>query len=44
MREARVILCNEQGDSYGDICPQCIAMGFNWIGNQLQRLNDRVVQ
>ncbi|HAG84699.1 MAG TPA: hypothetical protein DCL61_26995 [Cyanobacteria bacterium UBA12227] len=42
MREARVIVCNERGDSYGDICPQCIAMGFNWIGNQLQHLSQQV--
>jgi predicted amidophosphoribosyltransferase len=44
MREARVIVCNEQGDSYGDICPHCIAMGFNWIGNQLQHLSHRLSQ
>lgn len=36
MREARVIVCNERGDRYGDICPQCIGMGFNWIETQLQ--------
>jgi len=42
MSEARVIVCNEQGDSYGDICPECIAMGFDWIGNQLQQLSRRL--
>ncbi len=42
MKEARVIVCNEQGDSYGDICPECIAMGINWIGSQLQDLTPQV--
>jgi uncharacterized protein CbrC (UPF0167 family) len=38
MTEARVIVCNEQGDSYGDICPYCIAMGCNWLERKLQQL------
>ena len=42
MREARVIVCNEQGDSYGDICPQCVAMGFKWIGSKLQQVTPRI--
>ena len=42
MKQARVIVCDEKGDSYGDICPQCIAMGFNWIGRQIQELSPRV--
>lgn len=42
LKEARLIVCNEQGDSYGDICPQCIAMGSNWIGRQLQQLTPQV--
>lgn len=42
MREARVIVCNERGDSYGDICPQCMALGFDWIGSQLEQLNQRL--
>lgn len=42
MREARVIVCNEQGYSYGDICPQCIRMGSNWLGSQLQQLSRRL--
>jgi predicted amidophosphoribosyltransferase len=39
MKEARVIVCNEQGYSYGDICPECIRRGSNWLGSQLQQLN-----
>lgn len=42
MQEARLIICNDQGDSYGEICPQCAAMGAYWIGTQLKALNDRV--
>jgi hypothetical protein len=42
MREARVIVCSEQGDSYGDICPQCVAMGFNWVGRQLKQLTAQI--
>lgn len=42
MKQARVIVCDEKGDSYGDICPQCIAMGFDWIGRQIQNLSPRV--
>jgi hypothetical protein len=42
MREARVIVCNDRGDSYGDVCPECIAMGYNWIGSKLQQLSYRL--
>jgi len=27
----RVIVCDDQGDSYGEVCSQCLSMGFNWI-------------
>lgn len=37
MREARLIICNDQGDSYGDACPDCIARGATWIGSHLQQ-------
>jgi uncharacterized protein CbrC (UPF0167 family) len=41
MKEARVIVCNEEGDSYGDICPHCIVMGSNWIGSKLQQIGSQ---
>ena len=41
MQKARLIICNDQGDSYGDICPQCAAMGAYWIGQQLKALDGR---
>ena len=39
MSEARIIVCDDQGDSYGEVCPQCLSMGFNWIKNQFQQLS-----
>lgn len=29
INEARLVVCNDQGDGYGDICHQCIAKGGN---------------
>ncbi len=43
MKEARVIVCNEQGDSVGELCPKCIRMGFHWLGSQLQQLIPQTV-
>ncbi|RAM51606.1 hypothetical protein BLD44_017525 [Mastigocladus laminosus UU774] len=34
---ARLIVCSDKGDSYGDVCPECIARGATWIGSQLQQ-------
>ena len=39
--KARVIVCNDEGDGYGDICPKCIAMGSVWINSQLQSLHHK---
>jgi hypothetical protein len=36
MNEARLIVCNDRGDRYGDICPNCITRGGKWIGSQLE--------
>jgi hypothetical protein len=36
MVEARLIVCSNKGDSYGDVCPKCIGRGINWIDSQLQ--------
>lgn len=36
MSEARLIVCNDRGDSYGDVCPGCMTKGGNWINTQLQ--------
>lgn len=39
LREARVIACNEQGEGYGEVCPDCIAKGYTWIKNRFQQLS-----
>jgi predicted amidophosphoribosyltransferase len=35
MSEARLIVCNDRGEPYGDVCPHCITRGGQWIGSQL---------
>ncbi|MGF1939516.1 MAG: hypothetical protein RM347_035230 [Nostoc sp. ChiQUE02] len=41
--EARLIICNDQGEGYGDICHQCIAKGGNWIQYQLQNFSNKLL-
>ncbi|MGV0105280.1 hypothetical protein [Nostoc sp. DSM 114167] len=41
--EARLIVCNDQGESYGDICHQCIAQGGNWVKCQLQKFSQKLL-
>jgi hypothetical protein len=36
MKDARLILCSDAGDRYGDVCPDCMAKGADWIGSQYQ--------
>lgn len=38
MGEARLIVCSNQGDSYGDVFPECMAKGANWISSQLRQV------
>jgi hypothetical protein len=38
-REARLIVCSEKGDGYGDVCPECIGRGAHWIKSQLQEFS-----
>ncbi|ARV59561.1 hypothetical protein BZZ01_13800 [Nostocales cyanobacterium HT-58-2] len=38
-REARLIICSDQGDGFGDICPECIAKGASWIKSHLQQFS-----
>jgi hypothetical protein len=35
LSEARLIVCDDRGDRYGDICPECTTRGGNWINSQL---------
>ncbi|MBG1242629.1 hypothetical protein F8R90_15975 [Nostoc sp. NZL] len=41
--EARLIICNDQGEGYGDICYQCIAKGGNWIQLQLHNFSHKIL-
>jgi hypothetical protein len=43
MGAARLVVCSNQGDSYGDICPECIRRGGSWIGNQLRQIQGAVI-
>jgi hypothetical protein len=38
MSKARLIVCNDRGESYGELCPQCVAKGYNLLGTKLQQL------
>jgi acetylglutamate synthase len=37
--EAKVIVCNNQGISSGEVCSECLAHGFNWISDRFEHLN-----
>lgn len=41
--EARLIVCNDQGKGYGDICHQCIAKGGDWVQFQLQKFSHQLL-
>ncbi|MEP0911262.1 hypothetical protein NDI45_10070 [Leptolyngbya sp. GB1-A1] len=38
MKEGRVILCDDQGDRYGEVCPDCISQGIHWLNHEFERL------
>ncbi len=40
--EARVIVCNDRGSSYGDICADCLNRGSDWIWHRLLSDRDRI--
>lgn len=44
MKEGRVILCSDQGDKYGEVCPQCISQGIHWLNHQFERLMQQVTR
>ncbi|MBW4541214.1 MAG: hypothetical protein KME43_19060 [Myxacorys chilensis ATA2-1-KO14] len=39
MTEAKIIICNEQGTYYGEVCPKCLEKGFDWLSDRFERLN-----
>lgn len=36
---ARVIVCNNRGKTYGEVCPHCLKEGFNWLSDRFERIN-----
>ena len=39
MTEARVIIRNDQGSYYGEVCPECLKQGFNWLSDRFEQIN-----
>jgi predicted amidophosphoribosyltransferase len=39
VKEARVIVCDEQGTSCGEVCCECIHKGFGWLNDRFSQLN-----
>lgn len=39
IKEAKVIVCSDRGEGYGEACPDCIAKGFTWMENRFQQLS-----
>jgi hypothetical protein len=38
-KDAQVLVCDEQGESQGEICSPCLGKGFGWIQQQFNLLN-----
>jgi hypothetical protein len=44
--EAEIIVCNDQGEERGKVCPKCLKKGFLWLSDrfdQLDKPKNRVV-
>lgn len=39
MAEAKILVCNDQGKHYGEVCPKCLEKGFDWISDRFEQLN-----
>lgn len=39
IEEAQIILCSDQGRSWGDVCITCVNQGLNWISERCDRLD-----
>jgi hypothetical protein len=39
MTEAKVIICDDQGKSFGEVCPKCLKKGFGWLSDRFEQLN-----
>ncbi len=39
LTEAKIIVCNDQGQSYGEVCSECLEKGFYWLNDRFKQLN-----
>ncbi|NJP08239.1 MAG: hypothetical protein HC866_01155 [Leptolyngbyaceae cyanobacterium RU_5_1] len=39
MTEAKILVCNDQGKHYGEVCPKCLEKGFDWLSDRFDLLN-----
>jgi hypothetical protein len=39
MAKAKVIICSNQGRSYGEACPRCLEKGYSWLSDRFELLN-----
>lgn len=37
--EAKIIVCSDQGNYYGEVCPECLKKGFYWLNDRFEQLN-----
>ncbi|NDJ18167.1 hypothetical protein [Myxacorys almedinensis] len=37
--QAKVILCDDQGAAYGEVCSACLHNGFDWIKQEFEYSN-----
>lgn len=33
--EAKIIVCDDQGTPYGEVCPHCLRKGFHWLSDRV---------
>ena len=36
---AKILVCNDQGKQYGEVCPNCLGKGFDWLSDRFEQLN-----
>jgi DNA-directed RNA polymerase subunit RPC12/RpoP len=36
MQAAQVMVCDDQGSIYGNVCPECISRGFGWLNSHFK--------
>jgi hypothetical protein len=39
VKEAEVIVCDDQGKPCGEVCPQCLKRGYQWLSHRFDQIN-----